>query len=55
LRRLGEPLASVLTPLDSLHGLTSGGGLGSIATAEAALSRFSGAATAAGVPVKSGS
>jgi hypothetical protein len=54
LRRLGDPLTAVLRPLDSLHGLTSGGGLGAIATAQAALSHFSKASSDAGVPVRGG-
>ena len=54
LKRLGDPLSAVLGPVDSLRALTTGGGLGAIATAEAALSRFSKASTAAGVPVQGG-
>jgi hypothetical protein len=54
LKHVAEPLSAVLTPLDSLHALTAGGGLGAITTAQAALSRFSSASAAAGVPVRSG-
>jgi hypothetical protein len=55
LKRVADPLAAVLAPLDSLHGLSTGGGLGEIATAQAALSRLSTASTGAGVPVPGGS
>ena len=52
LKRLGDPLSAVLGPLDSLRGLTTGGGVGAIAAAQAAMSTCSKASTDAGVPLR---
>jgi hypothetical protein len=50
LKRLAKPLDSVLGPLDTLRQLETGGGIGAIATAQAALARLTTAATTAGAP-----
>ena len=50
LKRLAKPLDSVLGPLDTLRQLETGGGIGAIATAQAALARLTSAATTAGAP-----
>ena len=52
LKRVGDPLARALTPLDSLGQLATGNGLGAIAAAQAALSAFTKASGDAGVPVR---
>jgi hypothetical protein len=52
LKKLAAPLDAVVGPLDSLRGLPTGGGLGAIATAQAALSRLTKASADAGVPVQ---
>jgi hypothetical protein len=54
LKRVSRPLSAVFGPLDSLRGLATGGDVGSIATAEAALSRFTKASAGAGAPVRTG-
>jgi hypothetical protein len=50
LKRLAKPLDSVVGPLDTLRQLETGGGIGAIATAQAALARLTTAATTAGAP-----
>ena len=50
LKRLARLLDSVLGPLDTLRQLETGGGIGAIATAQAALARLTSAAKTAGAP-----
>ena len=50
LKRLAKPLDAVLGPLDTLAQLETGGGIGAIATAQAALARLTSAAKTAGAP-----
>ena len=52
LKRLAKPLDAVLGPLDTLRQLETGGDIGAIATAQAALARLTTAAAAAGAAPK---